>query len=103
MKTTQSLVAAFGIGLVAGYFAGKAAGGGTLNSERALAEVKAALNGNMDIDGAWIYSQPEEWENGKLRQTVYHGGLTENKDGEAVHYDFVVDARTGTIIQFTQQ
>lgn len=103
MKTTQSLVVAFGIGMLAGYFVNKAINGKSLSSEQALSEVKSALKGHMDIDGAWIYSQPEEWENGKLRHTVYHGGITENKDGEAVHYDFVADAKNGTLLSLTEQ
>ena len=103
MKTAQSLLAAFGIGIVTGCAISKALEKKSLSSEKALNEVKIALKENMDIDGAWIYSEPEEWKNGKLSQTVFHGGITENQDGEAVHYDFVVDAKTGTIIKLDPQ
>lgn len=104
LKTTPSLLAAFGVGAVTGYCITKGLSNlRPLSSERALREVKASLKDILDVDGAWIHLQPEEWENGKLTQTVYHGGVTETRDGEAVHYDFVVDAQTGTILKLEEQ
>jgi predicted small secreted protein len=103
LKKTQSLMAAFGIGMVAGYFMKKRFSSRPLSPERVLSEVKSTLKKSLDVDGAWIYLQPEEWQNGKMTQSVYQGGITENQDGEAIHYDFVADASTGTIIKLEEQ
>ena len=105
MKTIPSLLMGFGVGFAVGYIAKRGLNGKTLSPERALCEVKSTLKENgIDTDGAWIYSQTEELSKDKLSQSVYYGGITENHDDEeAVHYDFVADAKTGTILEFSEQ
>lgn len=104
MKTIPSLLMGFSVGFTVGYIVKSGLNGKILSPERALIEVKSTLKKNgIDIDGAWIYSQAEEWSKDKISQSVYYGGITENHDDEAVHYDFVADAKTGTILEFSEQ
>jgi predicted small secreted protein len=99
----QTLITAFGIGVVGGYLLKKGLDLRTPSPERVLAAVKAHVKRDLRIDGAWIHLQPENWMNGPLRQWVYRGGLTESVDGEAVHYDFIADARTGAVLRLERQ
>ena len=104
MKTTRTAILAFALGTAVGFSLTKAfSKHRLLRSDEVLTKVKSQIKNAFAIDGAWIYSEPEQRKNGMLTQTVYRGGVTENKDEEAVHYDFVADAHTGTLLSFTPQ
>jgi predicted small secreted protein len=70
-----------------------------ITPEQALNNVKKALKNKLSIEGSWIQMVPEKLESDLLEYTVYKGGITANEQNRIKHYDFAVDAKTGTIIE----
>ncbi|GGE55205.1 peptidase M4 [Pullulanibacillus camelliae] len=103
MTKGAKLIAALGIGFLGGLFVQRSLNHLPLSPERALSKVKASAKQVLTIDGAWIFLQKEPWSNGKLAYEVYKGGLTEKTGDEVVHYDFIVDAQTGTLLSLEAQ
>jgi predicted small secreted protein len=66
--------------------------------EDALSTVKDAFKRKGEISGSWIHMIPEEYERFGLTYEVYRGGITAKEDDTPVRYEFLVDAKTGTII-----
>jgi predicted small secreted protein len=65
-----------------------------LSSEKALSLAKAAFRQLEPISGSWIQTTPETYEKNHVHYTVYKGGVCRDD----AHYEFVIDAYTGTII-----
>ncbi|MCL1630649.1 hypothetical protein M3N64_01605 [Sporolactobacillus sp. CPB3-1] len=96
------------IGVIAGYIAGMTVtrimnGKITLSSEQVLERVKHTAKNQLSFDGAWICLTPHIWSNDQLNHLVYKGGLICNEQGKNHHYDFVADAKSGTILQLKSQ
>jgi predicted small secreted protein len=66
--------------------------------EDALSTVKDAFKRKGEISGSWIHMIPESFDRFDLEYEVYRGGITAKEDDNAVRYEFLVDATTGTII-----
>lgn len=75
----------------------------TLSSEEALKKVKKQVRQALHIDGAWIYLTPQDYSKNGINYNVYKGGLTSKDEDSSLHYDFVADASTGTIIDLNEQ
>lgn len=104
LNKSAKFTIALGLGFLGGFFLQKSLNRSSLNPEQALSKVKASVKQILTIDGAWIFLQKEPWANGRLTYEVYKGGLTEkNKDDEIIHYDFIADAQTGTLLSFEPQ
>jgi predicted small secreted protein len=103
MKINQWFVSA-GIGFAAGYFITKQLPSNQISAEKALHKVKRAVNHSIgaSINGSWIHIIPETLDKFDLTYTVYRGGLSCISEGKTVKYDFIVDATTGTIVEFTR-
>lgn len=70
-----------------------------ISPEKALHNVKNALDDQLVIEGSWIQMTPEKMSNGLLEHMVYRGGITSNEQNRINHYDFAVDAKTGTVLE----
>jgi len=104
LNKSARLVTVLGLGFLGGFFVQRSLSHSPLSPEQALARVKASVKQVLTMDGAWIFLQKEPWTNGKLTYEVYKGGLTEKtKDNEIIHYDFIADAQTGTLLSFETQ
>ncbi|OLO40473.1 hypothetical protein BTR23_06825 [Alkalihalophilus pseudofirmus] len=92
-----------GVGLVAGLLLSSKLGKELISPERALKQVKDKLSHSFNVTGSWIHMVPESWNKNQLEYTVYRGGLTTSTENdEHLQYDFIVDAKTGTILDVTQ-
>jgi predicted small secreted protein len=69
-----------------------------VSAEKVLDEVKAAFKEQGQIFGSWIHMEAQPFEKNHLKYMVYKGGITRNNNGKAEQYEFVADARTGTIL-----
>ncbi|WP_085523070.1 PepSY domain-containing protein [Tuberibacillus sp. Marseille-P3662] len=99
----KSTIAAVSAGVAGGIIISQTLTKETLTPESALKKVKSAVKHNHELEGAWIYLQPESFVKDRLNYKVYKGGLTINEAGEVNHFDFVADATTGTILDFYKQ
>ena len=95
----KSFLLGLGIGLVGGYAASKALVHTALISpEKALASAKKLFKQNGPISGSWIYMKPQSYQKEGFTFTVYKGGISKRENGQLRQYQFVADAKTGSII-----
>jgi predicted small secreted protein len=71
--------------------------------EKVLANVKERVKKNGNIYGSWIVTKPEAYEKNELTYNVYRGGVTRNLDGKREQFEFIADAKTGTILELILQ
>lgn len=69
-----------------------------ISAEKALKIAKASFKQNGPIDGSWIHMNPELYTKFNLTYKVYKGGISRTEDGNLLQYEFVIDAKNGTII-----
>lgn len=100
----RNVLLSLGIGVLAGYVLNKKVKESTMiTPEQALKVAKAKFAVNGEIEGSWIHTKQENFRKNGLSYNVYQGGLTLNEQGEIHHYEFLVDADTGTILSATKQ
>ena len=96
-----------GIGLIAGAAVGAIAGFTSyswyqkhkfLKADTILEEVKNAFLAEGPIEGSWIHLTKEPLQKFAIKTQTYTGGVTRLEDSALVQYEFIADAKTGTII-----
>ncbi|WP_419095550.1 PepSY domain-containing protein [Alkalihalobacterium alkalicellulosilyticum] len=98
----KRFVLGLGIGIAAGMFLKNRTTDNNIQPERALKMVKQNLANKVNITGAWIHMIPESFEKENIDYTVYRGGITTTDNDENTQYDFVVDSKTGTILELVE-
>lgn len=63
--------------------------------EEILKQVKSQFN---DVEGSYILHIPKTYQKFGIETKVVHGGVTINKNGNPVHYEFIADAFNGQVI-----
>ncbi len=71
--------------------------------EHVLDEIKKKFRTLGPVEGTWIVMKPELFNNGVLDFDVYQGGITVKQAKQAVQYQFIADAKTGSILHVKQQ
>ncbi|WP_226535443.1 PepSY domain-containing protein [Fictibacillus halophilus] len=75
-----------------------------LSPEKALKMLKEKANQTYNISGSWILVNRESTSVLGLPYTVYKGGFSDSSYGNSpVHYEFLIDARTGTLLQLEEK
>ncbi|SDH72525.1 MULTISPECIES: PepSY domain-containing protein [Alteribacillus] len=100
MKVRDILIGA-GIGFLAGYALKEYAGGEQISPEKALKTVKENIQDHIPVNGSWIHMTAENYKKDDLEYKVYRGGISSTKEGETKQMDFIVDAKTGTILELS--
>lgn len=70
-----------------------------MSPEKVLENAKKTFNQSGTISGSWINMKPESFEKPPLSYQVYKGGVSRTVDGELEQFEFVSDAKTGTVIE----
>jgi predicted small secreted protein len=96
----KSLLAA-GLGVLGGFYLKQYLDGNAISPEKALKSVKHTVGQKHSIDGSWVHMKPENLVRNGLDFSAYRGGITVSTDNQVRHYNFLVDARTGTVLDFT--
>ncbi|SDI79190.1 PepSY domain-containing protein [Natribacillus halophilus] len=99
----RDLVIGVTVGFAAGYAVKEACTSKSVSPEKALKEVKSNVQNKIPVNGSWIHMNPEHYEKNDLDYDVYRGGLSSHEDGQTKQHDFVVDAKTGTILELDKQ
>jgi predicted small secreted protein len=73
-----------------------------ISAEKALKQVKGAFKEKGKIEGSWIYTEVERYDHDGVNSDVYRGGISRQLEDELQHYDFIVNAKTGTLITVTE-
>jgi len=91
------------VGAVVGIAAGIAISQGTsktvsVSADKVLQDVKDQFKQRGSIDGSWIQMKPEEHEILAVKNHVYRGGISRHQGSELEQFEFIADAKTGTIM-----
>lgn len=98
----KRFVLGMSIGFAAGLLVTKEIQKEKVSPEKILKLVKQNLNQKFHITGSWIHMIPETFEKNEIQYTVYRGGITTSQGDELIQYDFVADAKTGTILELSK-
>lgn len=93
---------AVGLGVLGGYILQRQLNEGSISPEKALKSVKATVRQKHTVDGSWVHMQPETVEKYGLDYDAYRGGITVSTDNQVKHFNFLVDAGTGTVLEFIE-
>ncbi|MBB6448110.1 putative small secreted protein [Geomicrobium halophilum] len=99
----RDLIIGAAVGFAAGYAVKEACAVKTVSPEKALKHVKSNVQNQIPVSGSWIHMNPEHLEKNHLQYDVYRGGLSSTEEGQTKQLDFVVDAKTGTILELDKQ
>jgi|SRR5690606_17029479 len=91
----------FGVGFAGALLLKQALSESTIPGDKALKIAKEAFKKNGPIDGSWIQMNPESYEKSGIEYQVYKGGISRNSNQESRQYEFIMDAKTGSIIEVT--
>ncbi|MEH7124132.1 PepSY domain-containing protein [Bacillus sp. JJ1532] len=95
----KSFLLGVGVGLAGGYAARELLVQKTaVSPERALSNAKNAFKNEGPISGSWIHMQTEPYQKDQLKYDVYRGGISRYTGEETEQYEFIADAKTGTIL-----
>ncbi|OIJ12460.1 peptidase M4 [Anaerobacillus alkalilacustris] len=72
-----------------------------ISPEKALRIVKGKVGEQGVVEGSWIHMIPEDFEKRLLNYTVYRGGISCSIEGDLHQFEFIVDAKTGTILELS--
>jgi len=88
-------ILAFGLGMLAQnqYSKNK-----TLKADDILKKVKKQFKQDGPVEGSWIEMTKVPWKKHSVETEVYYGGVSRKEGSETVHYEFIADAYTATII-----
>ncbi len=98
----------FALGIVAGVAAGAAAYAVAQKytehtpADDVLENVKEAFSKEGPIDGSWIVMKPEQYDGLIAPMNVYRGGISRMRDGQLEQFEFLADAKTGTVVNVEQ-
>ena len=70
-----------------------------LTPDAILAQVKQAFRKESTIEGTWIDEHPHKHAQFAIHTMVYGGGLSRLEDNQLVSYEFIADAKTGSILK----
>lgn len=88
-----------GVGIIGATIISEVSSNKLISSNHAVKLVKEALSQNGKITGSWIHVNPETYTNSNITYTVYKGGISCKINDELHQYEFIVDAKTGTILK----
>lgn len=66
--------------------------------QRALDRVRALFKDEGNIIGSYIETTPKPFKHANITTMAYFGGITREKDGQVFQYEFVLSAKTYTLI-----
>lgn len=98
----------FALGIVAGVAAGATAYAVAQKytehtpADDVLESVKEAFSKEGPIDGSWIVMKPEQYDGLIAPMNVYRGGISRMRDGQLEQFEFLADAKTGTVVNVEQ-
>ncbi|TDL34273.1 hypothetical protein E2R51_00715 [Jeotgalibacillus sp. S-D1] len=91
------------VGAFVGLAAGIAISQGTartasVSADKVLKDVKDQFKQDGSIDGSWIQMKPEEHEILSVKNQVYKGGISRQQGNNLEQFEFIADAKTGTVM-----
>jgi len=99
MKINCKVIASIAGGFAGGFLAATVIAERKLsNPDRVLKQVKKKFRELGHVDGTWMVMKPEKFHNGVFEFDVYQGGVSIVHEEGKIKYEFIADAKTGTIL-----
>ncbi|WP_449537289.1 PepSY domain-containing protein [Ferdinandcohnia sp. Marseille-Q9671] len=95
----KKFVLGFGVGFASALLLKEVMNDSAIPGDKALRLAKEAFKKNGTIDGSWIQMNPEDFTKSGMHYQVYRGGITRKMNQESHQYEFIMDAKTGTILE----
>ncbi|WP_438360613.1 PepSY domain-containing protein [Levilactobacillus namurensis] len=73
-------------------------GAAHLDPDTILDRVKRQFRQESPIEGAWIEHQTVPYQKFAVKTRVYYGGINRYEDDQLVQYQFIADAKTGSVL-----
>ncbi|WP_195495175.1 PepSY domain-containing protein [Enterococcus gallinarum] len=70
----------------------------SMNADDVLDQIKAAFLKEGPIEGSWINFEKQPLRKFAVTSQGYTGGITRTEDGQLITYEFLADAKTGTVL-----
>ncbi|MFD2446444.1 PepSY domain-containing protein [Bacillus sp. CGMCC 1.16607] len=70
-----------------------------ISAEKVLENAKKQFKENGPINGSWIHMKVEPFEKNLLSYQVYKGGISRKTNDGGEQYEFIADAKTGTLLE----
>jgi predicted small secreted protein len=71
-----------------------------VSAEKVLDHAKKLFKEQGPISGSWIHMKAENFDKNNLTYQVYKGGISRKSDsGEREQFEFIADAKTGTLLE----
>lgn len=71
------------------------------SSEKILHLIKNTAGANGKVTGSWIMTKPETLNQNSFTYQAYRGGITKIEDNDEKHFEFLADANTGEILEWS--
>lgn len=88
---------------ILGFLAGKLVGQSRLSADDILKMVHNDFAKEGTITGSWINHHRIPYQRFAVRTDAYEGGLTRLEDDQPVDYQFIADAKTGSLISLKRE
>lgn len=88
----------FGVGFASAFLLKEALRDSMIPGDKALKMAKEAFKKSGPIDGSWIQMNPEDYSKTGVHYQVYKGGISRKINQESHQYEFIMDAKTGSIL-----
>ena len=98
-KFAQGLIVGSSIGLATGivahhYYKKKQ----KMSPDKVLEQIKTDFLKEGPIEGSWINFEKQPLRKFAVTSQGYTGGITRTEDGQLITYEFLADAKTGTVL-----
>jgi predicted small secreted protein len=70
----------------------------SLRADDVLEQIKGAFLEEGPIEGSWINFEKQPLRKFAVTSQGYTGGITRTEDGQLITYEFLADAKTGTVL-----
>ncbi|WP_442595556.1 PepSY domain-containing protein [Neobacillus sp. D3-1R] len=96
----KSFLLGVAVGAISGYATNKYITSQTyLSAEKVLENTKRQFKEQGPISGSWIHMKLEPFQKNHVSYQVYKGGISRNdSNGKPEQFEFVADAKTGTLL-----
>jgi len=96
----KSFLTGVSVGIISGFLASEwVSQKGKVSPEKALTHAKAKFKERGPISGSWIQMTTEPYEKNNITYDVYKGGVSRTVDDTLEQYEFISDAKTGSILE----
>ncbi|MFV0560197.1 MAG: PepSY domain-containing protein [Enterococcus sp.] len=75
----------------------------SISADKVLQSVKDAFLEEGPIEGSWIVFEKEPLRKFAVHSKIYRGGISRIEDTQIIYYEFIADAKTGTVLDIIRK